>query len=149
MGLATGNVWAGLGAAAASGLAGAVDVAMAGAKHKETMSYNEDMRNYQIGNIQALPNSLTQVDVLSANNPIFPYVEYYTCLFVEKDRIRNVLRYHGMTANYISPLFKFMTPDPLGNKFLQAQIIAFGADFHEDDHVAAIISNEIAQGVRI
>lgn len=149
MGLATGNPWVGVGAGAISGLAGAVDVSMSGAKHAETMSYNQEMRNYQIGNIKALPNSLTQVDVLSANNPIFPYMEYYTCLFPEVNRITDVLRYHGMTANCISVLYKFMRPEITGMKYLQAQIMTFDADFHEDNHVAEVIASELAQGVRI
>lgn len=144
-----GGGWGAAVGGVASGVAGGLDIWAGYAKHAETKSYNEDMRRYQIQNIQALPNSLTQVDVLSANNPIFPYMEYYTCLFPEVNRITDVLRYHGMTANCVSVLYKFMRPEITGMKYLQAQIMLFDTDFREDNHVAEVIASELAQGVRI
>ena len=82
------------------------------AKYKETLNYNKAMYDFQLQNIQALPQSLTKVDTLSPNNPLVPYIEYYTCSDIEKNAIRNNLYYGGMTIGRIGSLNEFKTVEP-------------------------------------
>ena len=144
-GLMTGNVYAGIGAAAVSGIAGGVDVAISEGKYKEVLDYNKTMYQYSLENIRALPQSLTKVDALSPNNPLIPYIEYYTCTDVEKGAIRNNLLYGGMTVGRIGSLGDFQNETP---SFIKAQLIRIEG-LKEDYHFADTISQELKLGVFI
>lgn len=136
---------AGLAAAATSAVAGIGDIHIAEARHKENKSYNLDMFNYQIGNIQALPQSLTRIDALSPNNSLVPYIEYYTCTAIEREAIRQNLQYNGMTVNRVGQISAFQTYTP---SFIQARLIRLPA-LEEDFHIAQTIADEISRGVFI
>lgn len=144
-GLMTGNIYAGLGAAAISGVAGGADIAFSEGRYKEVLDYNKTMYEYSLDNIRALPQSLTKVDALSPNNPLIPYVEYYTCTGVEKGAIRNNLLYGGMTVGRIGSLGDFQNETP---SFIKAQLIRIEG-LQEDYHFADTISQELKLGVFI
>ena len=74
----------------------------------EAMNYKQDMFDYQLGNIQALPYSLTKVTSLNNNNKIFPLLEYYTCTDREKDAFAKKLAYNGMTVMVIDKPSKYI-----------------------------------------
>ena len=124
---------------------GIADQFLQEAKYKESLGYNEAMYKYQLGNIQALPQSLTKVDALSPNNPNIPYIEYYTCSNIEKNAIRNNLYYGGMTVGRIGSLMEFKQEEP---SFMKAQLVR-ATDLHEDYHLADVISQELKLGVYI
>ena len=74
---------AGIGAAI-SAVGGAVDVGLNTALRKEALDYTKDMFGFQLGNIQALPDTISKISAFNNNNKVFPVLEYYTCKDREK-----------------------------------------------------------------
>lgn len=144
-GMMTSNVYAGIGAGVVSGVAGAADVFHAEAKHKEQLEYNKAMHDYSLENVQALPQSLTKIDTLSPNNPLVPYVEFYTCTSIEREAMRNALTYGGMTVGRIGTPREFKRGEL---SFVKAQLIRING-LEEDYHFADVISTELKLGVFI
>lgn len=144
-GLMTGNVGLGLIAGGVSTVGGVADIFHLEGKYKEVLDYNKTMHEYSLENIQALPESLTRVDALSPNNPIIPYIEYYTSTEIEKNAIRNNLIYGGMTIGRIGSLRDFVYENPT---FMKGQLIRIEG-LQEDYHFADTISQELKLGVFI
>lgn len=117
------------------------DIEFLKAEQSETRSYQTDMYSYQLGNIQALPNTMTRVSAFTANNKIFPFIEFYDCTDVEKQALENKIKYNGMTIMRIGQIANF-----IGNEFyVQGQLIRLeGID--EDSHVISEIAKEIKEG---
>ena len=79
----------GIAGGAALGITGGIqDVKWLLQQQKEARSYAVDMYNFNLGNIQALPYSLTKTGTLTRNNKLFPVLEYYSCTDEEKDAIK-------------------------------------------------------------
>ena len=109
----------------------------------EARSYAVDMYTYQLGNIKALPNTLTRVSAFTPNNKIFPFVEIYDCTDEEKEALRNKIKYNGMTIMRIGHIQDYINRDV--TYYVQGQLIRLeGID--EDSHVIAEIANEIKEG---
>ena len=103
------------------------------------------MHSYQIGNIKALPDTLTKLTTLTANNQIFPVLEYYSCTDTEKDALRDEIKYGGMTVNRIGYINQFIQPE---ESFISGRIIRL-ASISDDYHMVSAIADEIKQGVYI
>lgn len=87
-----GPIGAGVGAAAgafASLVGGAADYNLNNQLRHEALDYTKDMFGYQLGNIQALPTTISKVTAFNRNNKIFPVLEYYTCTEREKEALAN------------------------------------------------------------
>ena len=72
-GINYGPLGAGIGAAAggvASLVGGIIDYRMMGERQREEKSYAYDTFQYQLGNIKALPQSVTKITAITANNKI-------------------------------------------------------------------------------
>lgn len=62
---------AGAGVGAAMGIAGsALDYTKTVELNKEALNYNQDMYNYNLQNIQALPQTLSSISSYDANNKL-------------------------------------------------------------------------------
>lgn len=120
---------------------GAIDVQRNEALRQENRQFKIDMYNYQLGNIQALPQSLARTSALSYNNKLFPMIEYYTCTANEKSILKNKLTYNGMTVMKIGQLNEF-----IGTGYVKGQIIRFSG-LNQDNHMANAIYDEINKGV--
>lgn len=111
------------------------------ARQEEQKAYTTDMYNYNIGNIKAIPTSLSKNTALTPNTKIFPFVEKYSCTDVEKQALQNKLTYNGMTAMVIGTINPY-----IGTGFLKGQVIRF-IGLEEDSHMANAIYSEINKGV--
>lgn len=140
VGAAVGAVTAG--ALSAWGLA--QDLQYAEQLQNESLSYSKDMFNFNLQNIQALPNTLTRISAFDINNKLFPVLEYYTCTDIEKEALRKKLIYNGMTVMTIGTIADYIQAEPT---FIQGQIIRI--DLAEDYHIAATIASEIHRGIYI
>lgn len=101
VGAAIGGVIGG-GASLAGGIA---DYKIKEQLRNEAIDYTKDQFGYQLGNIQALPNTISKVSAFNENNKIFPVLEYYTCTEEEKKAVRMKCALNGMTTmvvDYIS-----------------------------------------------
>lgn len=136
----------GVGAAAGgitSAIGGVADFAISESKFKEQKSYQTDLYKYNLGNIKAMPDSLTKASALTITNKIVPFVEHYTCTDKEKEALRNKLTYNGMTVMTIDNLKNYLGANDLN--YLQGQLIRI--ENAEDPHVANAIYDEIKKGI--
>lgn len=146
-GLMTGNVYAGIAAAGASMVAGAADVTINKQLRDEALDLTKDQFGYQMGNIKALPNTITRVSAFDIDCSLFPMIEYYTATFEEKQALRDKLLWNGMTIMRIGTLDDYMA-EPGKVNYIKGKIIQLN-DLNEDSHIANAIANEINQGVYI
>ena len=138
--VAGGLVAAGLSAAGAS-----QDWYYAEKLRNETHEYMQDMYKLQLGNIQAMPQSLQKVTAYTNNNKIFPVLEHYSCTPEEKIAVANKIAYTGMTVGKIGTLnevvsnqwsYKVGTESIKAKNFIKGKLIRFiskegnGEDFH-------------------
>lgn len=135
----------------ASLLGGAADMQMKQALYNEALDYKKDMFNYQLGNIQALPLTLSKVTAYNPNNQVFPVLEFYTCTDKEKQAILNKLAWNGMSVgiidkiqNYINNSWSYEDIEDKG--YIKARLIRF-EDAEEDFHNVNAIADELFKGV--
>ena len=142
VGAGAGAIVGGLAGGLTSGLGRKYDLEYMRKSQSEARSYAVDMYAYNLGNIKALPYTLTRVSSFTPNNKIFPFIEVYDCTSEEKEALRNKLIYNGMTIMRIGKISDF-----IGNeiKYVSGQLIRLvGMD--EDSHVVAEIAQEIKEG---
>lgn len=145
-----GGVAGGVAAGAASLIGAGVDIAINESKYKESKSYAQDTFNYQLDNIKALPNSIAKTTAYTANNKIFPILEYYTCTDEEKDAVAEEIANTGMTLGVIGILSQYLLNEWSYNGikdrgFIQAKPITLSIE--DDYHLASAISEELEKGV--
>ena len=88
--------------------------------NKEALNYNEDMYNYNLQNIQALPQTLSSISSYDANNKLWPFLEIYDCTDVEKEAMRNKLIYNGMKIGRIDTINNFISES---SNYIKAKLI--------------------------
>lgn len=131
---------------AGSSIAGGIrDVQLNQKLRNESMDYTKDLFGYQLGNIKALPDNLTQVSSYNPNNKIFPILEYYTCTDVEKQALENKLKYNGMTVMRIGTIAEFIRTE---KTYIKGKLIRLEG-ISDDFHIINEISNEIFKGAFI
>jgi hypothetical protein len=137
-------------AAAAGAVVGVVGSAAGGARdlqlneqlRNEALDYSKDMYSYNLGNIQALPNSLSKSSAFDINNKIFPFLEYYTCGTVEKNALRDKLKYNGFTIMRIGKLENFVQKE---ESYMKGKLIRI-EDTIEDYHIVNELGREVNLG---
>lgn len=142
-----GPVGAALGVAAGAGLSafgGAVDYNMSKQLYEEQMNYRQDMYNMNLENIQARPNGLAKTSAFTNNNKIYPFIEYYTATDVEKEALRNKIKYNGMTIGVIGKIMDYVGST---ETYVKGSLIT--ADINDDYHTVQAINNELNMGIRI
>ena len=80
-------------------------------QQQETRSYAVDMYNYQLGNIKALPYSISRTDCLAENTRLVPFLEIYEATNREVENLKNVLKYNGMTLMIIDKPINYIASD--------------------------------------
>ena len=148
-GMKTGNPYVAAGMAIAGGIAGNVLPAVGWAKDKEWLEqqqydardYAIDQFNYKMGNIEALPQSMTKSTPLSFNNKVWPILEYFSCTPEEKEVLENKLKYDGMTVMAIGTLADYRT----AGGYLKGKMIRLN-ELNDDSHIANAIYEEVAKG---
>ena len=148
-GMKTGNPYVAAGMAVAGGIAGNVLPAVGWQKDKgwlaeqqyEARDFAIDNFQYSLGNVKALPQSITKSSPLSYNNKIWPILEYYTCTEKEKELVENKIRYDGMTIMAIGKLGDYN----VSGGFLKGKLIRL-ENLGDDSHIANAIYEEVAKG---
>lgn len=142
IGTAVGAVAGAVGGAVLSGVGAKYDLEYLKKSQKEARSYAVDMYGYNLGNIKALPYTLTRVSAFTENNKIFPFIEFYDATDEEKNALRNKIKYNGMTIMRIGKIADFITAS---YRYVQGQLVRLEG-VNEDSHVIAEIANEIKEG---
>lgn len=137
---------AGVATGALSGIAGGKDIQILTKSQKEQMSYQQDMYNYRLGNIQAMPQGLAKNTGVNFNTRLFPMLEVYEATEQENNMFLNKLKYNGMTVGAIGTLSEYNSADEL--TYVQGQLLRL-EDIGEDYHTAMSIYEEVAKGLYI
>lgn len=142
-----GAVIGGIAGAAASIGGGIADYALQEQAYGINRQYSVDMYNYTLGNIQALPNTLTKISAYNIDNKYFPLIEVYTCTEEEVEIIKTKFKYQSFVVMGLMTI-NDLTNEQLTGKFIKGQMVRL-LDFYEDEHAANEIYSEIAKGVYI
>jgi len=99
--------------------------------------------NYSIGNIKAIPDTISKISAIDKNNRMIPFLEKYSCTDAEKEILANKFTYDGMTIMRIDKIVNFIADEP---SFIKGQIIRLDG-LNEANQVAYEIYKEIEKGV--
>lgn len=152
--IASGPVGAavGIGAGAVSLTAGMVDYQLSERLRNEAIDYRVDQFGYQLGNIKAIPYSLSKVSAYNENNKIFPFIEYYTCTDEEKTALKSKIAYNGASIGRIGTIREYIYQSLFENKtgfwYIKGKMIRlnnFGGDYQQLNVVGA----EMLKGIFI
>lgn len=144
-GLATGSPYGAIAGAVVggigSGIGYGVDMNLMERGLQEQRQFSIDKFKMQLGNIQALPYTLTKVGAFNINSKVFPFLEYYTCSEQEKEALKMKIQYEGMTVGIVDYLGNYMS-----SGYVQADLIRNEAII-EDSHQLDDIYIELTKGV--
>ena len=114
-------------------------------QQNEAKAYAIDMYGYQLGNIQAMPYSLTKTSALTYNNKLFPILETYESTAKEREILKNKIMYDGMTIMAIGQITDYITTTA-DLSFIRGDLIRI-QNLDDDFHIADAIYQEIKKGV--
>lgn len=145
-----GPIGAGIGAGVAglsSSVGFAIDVDTLARTQRENRQLAIDKYNYQLGNIKALPYTLTKIGAFDISSKVFPFLEYYTCSEQEKQALRNKITYESMTVMAIGSLRDYYNIDS-DLHYFKGELIRCD-DIADDPHTLNAIYEELLKGVFI
>lgn len=128
--------------AGASAIGGIADLAMSRQMHDEAIDYSRDQFGFQLGNIKALPQSVSKTGADNANNKHWIYIEEYGATEREEQALRDKLYYNGMTVGVIGQIGAYIRED---KSYIKGQIIRIGIE--DDTHLISELKNEFMKGV--
>ena len=128
---------------------GIMDYQLMGKKYAEQKDYTIDNFNYQLGNIKALPYSISKVTPYTANNKIWPFVERYSATNEEVLMLINRLTYSSFTVETISTIQEHINARPLNStRFVQGTFIRIEG-VNASNHEVEVLAQEFEKGVYI
>lgn len=136
--------------AGTSAVGGAMDLANLQKRQQETRSYAIDNYNLQLGNVQALPYSITKTSALTLNNKLFPFVEIYECSDEERLAYYDKIYWNGMTIGIIDRIEKYQSGS-WANYFRGKLIALYGEEGSNavENRIIEAINMELMKGVFI
>ena len=146
MGSSLGPVGMGVGAAIGgivSGIGGILDVTNQQKLRTDQRSAAFDMFNYNLGNIQARPTTITKLSALAGNNKIWPFYEIYESTAREVAVLQSQLEYSSMTVNAIGIVSQFVSGGPT---FVRGRLIRITGLEH-DAEMSQLVADELARGI--
>lgn len=151
MGMMTGNPLVGIGTGIASGIGGAIDFSLNNRLRNEALDYAKDMYSYNLGNIKAIPYSLSGIGALNFNNKLFPFIEYYSCSKEEKEALKSKLRYDGASIGRIGTIREFLGYNLFEENYnywyIKGRIIRL--EIGGDNQQLLTIASELLKGIYI
>ena len=135
LGLGVGGAIAGAAVGGVVSLAGGItDLTLMNSRQAEDKSFAIDNFKYQLGNIKAMPNSISKVSPITFNNKKFPVLEYYTCTDEEIGILKNKLMFNSMNVNAIGTIQDYQQVE---RTFISGDLLRF------DNSNPRLSSNEI------
>ena len=124
----------------------APDIADNNKLRADARSSQFDMFNYHLGNVKALPNTLTKVSTYNINNKIYPFYEIYEATSEEIEALRQQLKWRGYNLGIIGQLSDFQVEGKYFKGKLirleEVQDVSLG-----DSHLIENFNSELQQGV--
>ena len=140
---AIGGGIAGLGISAVGGVMDIIDNQKL---RDDARSSQFDMFNYQLGNVKALPNTLTKVSTYNINNKIYPFYEIYEATSEEIEALRQQLKWRGYNLGIIGKLSDFQVE----GKYFKGKLIRLEDNpdsYLGDSHLFENYNSELQQGI--
>ena len=131
----------------ASTIGYAIDVDTLARTQREVKQLAIDKFNYQLGNVKALPYTISKLGTWNVNSKIFPFLEYYTCTDEEKEALENKIRYESMTVMRIGTLEEFSSLSSELSYF--KGVLIRNDEIADDTHILNNIYEELLKGVYI
>ena len=128
---------------AATGIA---DVSISEDLRRDNIDLAKDQFGYRLGNIQAVPDSLTRISALNNCFKVFPFVEVFEATETEKQALRDKIKYDGMSIGRIGNIAQFRVMNDL--KMVKGTFIRI-TGIEDDYHVFRAINEEFERGVFI
>ena len=135
----------------ASGIGGAADVAINESMRQEQRNFTEDVFALNLGNIRAQPYSLSKTTAFTANNKIFPILEYYTCKEEQKNLVARQIAQYSMSVGALGELKDYISNtwsynDIRARRYIKGKFI-FINNVPDDWHMLAAINEEMQGGI--
>ncbi len=147
-GMLAGATGLGIGAVAGTTLSaagGIADVIINQKLRNEALNWKQDEFEFQLGNIKARPNTLAKTGSIMIDNHYVPYIEFYSATEIEKEALRNKLKYNGMTVGIIGKMEDYLRDD---YTYIKGKLIRL-ENINEDFHLVNTIAEELYKGVYI
>ena len=129
-----------------SAVGGVMDIIDNQKLRDDARSSQFDMFNYQLGNVKALPNTLTKVSTYNINNKIYPFYEIYEATSEEIGALRQRLNWRGYNLGIIGQLSDFQVE----GKYFKGKLIRL-EEVHDvslgDNHLLENYNSELQQGI--
>lgn len=129
-----------------SAVGGVMDIIDNQKLRDDARSSQFDMFNYQLGNVKALPNTLTKVSTYNINNKIYPFYEIYEATSEEIEALRQQLKWRGYNLGIIGQLSDFQVEGKYFKGKLirleEVQDVSLG-----DSHLLENYNSELQQGI--
>ena len=129
-----------------SAVGGVMDIIDNQKLRDDARSSQFDMFNYQLGNVKALPNTLTKVSTYNINNKIYPFYEIYEATSEEIGALRQRLNWRGYNLGIIGKLSDFQVE----GKYFKGKLIRLEENPDSslgDSHLIENYNSELQQGV--
>lgn len=126
-----------------------MDVSWLERQQQEAKSYAVDMYGYNLGNIQAMPYSLSRTDALTNNNKIWPIVERYGSTLSEVLALKEKIKYNGMTVMIVDKLSNYNETTDFDYAYVKGQLIRLPEELNDDFHIGDAIYQEVNKGFYI
>lgn len=140
-----GMIAGGLAGGVLSAIGGGIDIRNNQRLRADQRSAAFDMFNYNLGNIQARPTTITKMSALVGNNKIWPFYEIYSATSREVAVLNLQLQYSGMTVGAIGTVKQYLGS---GTTFIRGRIIRI-TGLENDAEMSQFIADELARGVYI
>ena len=111
----------------------------------EQISLKKDLFNYNLQNVQALPQSVSKTAAFNINSKYVPFLEKYTCTEEEKNALRDKLKWQGMTVMRTGQIQDYVWGDDSYIEAMPLRLSSLG----EDTHTAQAIAQELNMGTYI
>lgn len=151
-GAMAGGGWGALAGALIGGTTSAIgaglDTVTLSQQQQEQRDYAIDKFNYQLGNIKALPYTITKVGSWDISSKIWPFLEHYQCSEQEKQALKDKITWESMTVMRIGTMREFKKEGKW--QYIKGSFIRLSPDILEEDyHMLEDINNELMKGVYI
>lgn len=111
----------------------------------EQVNLKKDLFNYNLQNVQALPQSVSKTSAFNINSKYVPFLEKYTCTEEEKNALRDKLKWQGMTVMRTGQIQDYVWGDDTYIEAMPLRLTNLG----EDTHMAQAIAQELNMGTYI
>lgn len=141
-----GAVVGGVVGAVGAAVGGGMDIVANKELRADQRSAMIDQYNMALGNIRAMPSTVTKLGSVLADQPLVPYLEIYDCTDKEKE---NFDKYLSLKSYNISRYGKFNDyVKSTGRTWLQGTFVRLKG-ISDDSHYLAAIADEVKQGFYI